>query len=806
MATTTPGDYDTTTTPDLAGLFGAIIGKQVDSKTDTSQNTADNSSSSSTGSQNVRGDTTSIRNDIGNQTTVGSTDSNTSGLQTSTGKQTQTGSNVTSGTQRTTGSTTNTSNSSTSGSSSESVNADTTALRDVYAKQASGITAEMLAAIFQQGSKAAPGMVTAQSNAMGARAVGNTPVAQALNQMNVDLTSKAADINRQLLQDSGNTAGKIADMTKTINKSYSESTSSVTKSVQDLLTATDSTTLTKSIVDSINNTANSSNTHGTSTNTVDTTNSSAASATSNQDTATTGATTANRNQTSTGTEKKGVKTTINTDMAKTLLGGLAAGIGIDTLFKVATGKGFVGTITDFAKTLVGSGGSQQQINNELVKAGFPILDSGSPSDPPPLDLGDPTAGFTDPTGDPYTDTPEISLDPEFDYSADTWDMGDGWADGGVPAAPFLQVPDLFKQPTVVSSGDDGLSALLQQLTKSTKQSTTSGEGATPGGVSAQGPGDGIANAEGGGPGSTGNTTSATPSGDLGFTAMPGPVASVIGAMTGLPIGMINSLVGMIGAGLNAVSPTNPSGINAVNGMDSDSDNAVGQSMGMIGAIASAMGIPIGVAPPSGVTTSVDGQTGVAVSSDAQGNTVGVDGPAGQGGSATGDGTAGSTDGSSAAGDSGASGSANASGDMADGGEVEDFNLDGDDDSPAGQAAGLDDGGDEEMMQAMGITKGKEGGLFFNNHALKMMQHALKGSNKAPGYANGGKMKAKGCADGGQIKGPGTGTSDSIPALAGNNARPIHVANGEYIIPADVVAKFGAGTFDALVNQFHTPVN
>ena len=43
-------------------------------------------------------------------------------------------------------------------------------------------------------------------------------------------------------------------------------------------------------------------------------------------------------------------------------------------------------------------------------------------------------------------------------------------------------------------------------------------------------------------------------------------------------------------------------------------------------------------------------------------------------------------------------------------------------------------------------------------------------------------------NGGGVKGPGTGTSDSIPA---------YLSNGEYVIKADSVSKYGVDTFDAL---------
>jgi TP901 family phage tail tape measure protein len=51
----------------------------------------------------------------------------------------------------------------------------------------------------------------------------------------------------------------------------------------------------------------------------------------------------------------------------------------------------------------------------------------------------------------------------------------------------------------------------------------------------------------------------------------------------------------------------------------------------------------------------------------------------------------------------------------------------------------------------------------------------------------GSMQLKSYHDGGSISGPGTGTSDSIPAM---------LSNGEYVIKADSVAKYGVDTFNA----------
>lgn len=60
------------------------------------------------------------------------------------------------------------------------------------------------------------------------------------------------------------------------------------------------------------------------------------------------------------------------------------------------------------------------------------------------------------------------------------------------------------------------------------------------------------------------------------------------------------------------------------------------------------------------------------------------------------------------------------------------------------------------------------------------------------------------ADGGVIAGPGTGTSDSIAAVA--NGQPLAVSNGEFHVPAPVVAALGRDFFDKLIEQFHQPTD
>jgi hypothetical protein len=46
-----------------------------------------------------------------------------------------------------------------------------------------------------------------------------------------------------------------------------------------------------------------------------------------------------------------------------------------------------------------------------------------------------------------------------------------------------------------------------------------------------------------------------------------------------------------------------------------------------------------------------------------------------------------------------------------------------------------------------------------------------------------------------LKGPGDGMSDSIPAVIGSR-QPARLADGEFVVPADVVSHLGNGSTDA----------
>ena len=66
----------------------------------------------------------------------------------------------------------------------------------------------------------------------------------------------------------------------------------------------------------------------------------------------------------------------------------------------------------------------------------------------------------------------------------------------------------------------------------------------------------------------------------------------------------------------------------------------------------------------------------------------------------------------------------------------------------------------------------------------------------PTAAGGGLSHLGGYSDGGRmLKGPGDGMSDNIPAMIGSK-QPARLADGEFVVPADVVSHLGNGSTDA----------
>jgi hypothetical protein len=69
--------------------------------------------------------------------------------------------------------------------------------------------------------------------------------------------------------------------------------------------------------------------------------------------------------------------------------------------------------------------------------------------------------------------------------------------------------------------------------------------------------------------------------------------------------------------------------------------------------------------------------------------------------------------------------------------------------------------------------------------------ALAMGGSLGGYSDGGRM----------LKGPGDGMSDNIPAVIGKK-QPARLADGEFVVPADVVSHLGNGSTDAGAKQLY----
>jgi hypothetical protein len=73
-------------------------------------------------------------------------------------------------------------------------------------------------------------------------------------------------------------------------------------------------------------------------------------------------------------------------------------------------------------------------------------------------------------------------------------------------------------------------------------------------------------------------------------------------------------------------------------------------------------------------------------------------------------------------------------------------------------------------------------------------------------AHGGIANLGSYSDGGRmLKGPGDGMSDSIPASI-SGKRPARLADGEFVVPADVVSHLGNGSTDAGAKQLYAMMN
>jgi hypothetical protein len=122
------------------------------------------------------------------------------------------------------------------------------------------------------------------------------------------------------------------------------------------------------------------------------------------------------------------------------------------------------------------------------------------------------------------------------------------------------------------------------------------------------------------------------------------------------------------------------------------------------------------------------------------------------------------------------------------------------------------GGPVERMSQMNTAINPQGGLYPQG-MIDKTQYAVPTQRPAsaemvmdaPAYersnpmlmAGGGVTRGiGGYSDGGRmLKGPGDGMSDSIPAVIGRK-QPASLADGEFVVPADVVSHLGNGSTDA----------
>jgi hypothetical protein len=106
----------------------------------------------------------------------------------------------------------------------------------------------------------------------------------------------------------------------------------------------------------------------------------------------------------------------------------------------------------------------------------------------------------------------------------------------------------------------------------------------------------------------------------------------------------------------------------------------------------------------------------------------------------------------------------------------------------------------EAAKAQGLTPEAYQQIYGRGNAIIEMQKRLK---EGQGMASGGISSLGSYSDGGRmLKGPGDGMSDSIPGVIANK-QPARLADGEFVVPADVVSHLGNGSTDAGAKQLYS---
>jgi hypothetical protein len=105
----------------------------------------------------------------------------------------------------------------------------------------------------------------------------------------------------------------------------------------------------------------------------------------------------------------------------------------------------------------------------------------------------------------------------------------------------------------------------------------------------------------------------------------------------------------------------------------------------------------------------------------------------------------------------------------------------------------------ESAKAQGLTPEMYQQIYGRGNALQEMQTSMKQAK----YASGGISSLGGYSDGGRmLKGPGDGMSDSIPGVIAGK-QPARLADGEFVVPADVVSHLGNGSTDAGAKRLYS---
>jgi len=106
---------------------------------------------------------------------------------------------------------------------------------------------------------------------------------------------------------------------------------------------------------------------------------------------------------------------------------------------------------------------------------------------------------------------------------------------------------------------------------------------------------------------------------------------------------------------------------------------------------------------------------------------------------------------------------------------------------------------ETYRSAQGYADGGITALTSGGYDRMVGEEPMYPANMASGgisnlgtYSDGGRM----------LKGPGDGMSDSIPGVIGGK-RPARLADGEFVVPADVVSHLGNGSTDAGARQLYS---